>query len=85
MTVIRLVKSKNPTPISALDEDTFDISLQLQLFDWEVGFGIDNVVFTLTKVFISFIDDVNDDDSFTSLTDDEVTSLTYVANDIKQI
>ena len=72
MAVIRLVKSRNPEPVIIGHDD--DSSLTLQSFDFEFGFTDD--VITLT--------DDNVDDSFLSLSNDVVPSLTYVVKEMKQ-
>ena len=95
MTVIRLVKRRNPTPIIGHDNE-FSTQLVLFAIDWLLGVGFTNVVIPLTNVVISLIDDnvallipfddVNVDDSLQliSLTEDEVTSLTYILKEINQ-
>ena len=93
MTVIRLVKRRNPTPIIGHD-DEFSTQLLLFAIDWLLGVGFTNVIIPLTNVVISLIDDnvallipiddVNVDDSLISLTYDDVTSLTYKIKETNQ-
>ena len=68
MTVIRLVKSRNPEPIIIGHDDKS--SLKLQSLD-------------LTNDVISLIDD-NVDEGFISWTDDDLPTLSYIVKEIKQ-
>ena len=95
---MRLVKSRNTTPIDNND----DTCPKIYLFDWELGLGFTIIVASLTEKFVTTftdnvislanndgdllmpIDDIHDDDNSTSLTDDGVTLLTWIENKMKE-
>ena len=66
MIVIRLVKSRNTTPVMSHDDNTCEFSPQIRSFDGELGVGFINVFISLiddSVVLLIPIDNFNVDDS----------------------